>query len=133
LGPNANLPSTTQKCYNRPRTFRVATDTLGKSLDDKIIASMVWNEGHRYTSSHEDMYRLELCQVTLNTISDDILLVIREWQARPLEEIYPCIWMDAIHYKARDEGKIILKAVYTILGLNVNGIKDVIVNYISES
>jgi len=49
----------------------------------------------------------------------------------PLEEVYPFVWMDAIHYKVRDEGKIVSRAVYTILGLNVRGSKDVLGIYIS--
>jgi len=117
-----------------PELVKKRQTTLGKSLDDKIIA--LYGLGMSYTdiTKHmEEMYGLELSPATLSTITDNILPVIREWQARPLEEIYPFVWMDAIHYKVREEGKIVPKAVYTILGLNVNGIKDVIGIYVSES
>ncbi len=117
-----------------PELVKKRQTTLGKSLDDKIIA--LYGLGMSYTDiAHhmEEMYGLELSPATLSAITDNILPVIREWQARPLEEIYPFVWMDAIHYKVREEGKIVPKAVYTILGLNVNGIKDVIGIYVSES
>ena len=117
-----------------PELVKKRQTTLGKSLDDKIIA--LYGLGMSYTdiTKHmEEMYGLELSPATLSTITDNILPVIREWQARPLEEIYPFVWMDAIHYKVREEGKIVPKAVYTIVGLNVNGIKDVIGIYVSES
>ncbi len=117
-----------------PELVKKRQTTLGKSLDDKIIA--LYGLGMSYTdiTKHmEEMYGLELSPATLSTITDNILPVIREWQARPLEEIYPFVWMDAIHYKVREEGKIVPKAVYTILGLNVNGIKDVMGIYVSES
>ena len=117
-----------------PELVKKRQTTLGKSLDDKIIA--LYGLGMSYTDiAHhmEDMYGLELSPATLSAITDNILPVIREWQARPLEEIYPFVWMDAIHYKVREEGKIVPKAVYTILGFNVNGRKDVIGIYVSES
>ena len=117
-----------------PELVKKRQTTLGKSLDDKIIA--LYGLGMSYTDiAHhmEDMYGLELSPATLSAITDNILPVIREWQARPLEEIYPFVWMDAIHYKVREEGKIVPKAVYTILGFTVNGRKDVIGIYVSES
>ena len=117
-----------------PEIVKKRQTTLGKSLDDKIIA--LYGLGMSYTdiARHmEDMYGLELSSATLSSITDNILPVIREWQARPLEEIYPFVWMDAMHYKVREEGKVVAKAVYTILALNARGIKDVIGIYISES
>ena len=117
-----------------PELVKKRQTTLGKALDEKIIA--LYGLGMSYadiTHHMEEMYGLELSPATLSAITDNILPVIREWQARPLEEIYPFVWMDAIHYKVREEGKIVPKAVYTILGLNVNGMKDVIGIYVSES
>lgn len=117
-----------------PEIVKKRQTTLGKSLDDKIIA--LYGLGMSYTdiARHmEDMYGIELSSATLSSITDNILPVIREWQARPLEEIYPFVWMDAMHYKVREEGKVVAKAVYTILALNARGIKDVIGIYISES
>lgn len=117
-----------------PELVKKRQTSLGKSLDDKIIA--LYGLGMSYTdiARHmEEMYGIELSPATLSAVTDNILPVVREWQARPLEEVYPFVWMDAIHYKVRDEGKIVSRAVYTILGLNVRGIKDVLGIYISEA
>jgi transposase-like protein len=51
---------------------------------------------------------------------------VKEWQQRPLDSHYPFVWMDAIHYKLRENGRYVSKAVYTILGLNMEGKKEVL-------
>jgi transposase-like protein len=117
-----------------PELVKKRQTTLGKSLDDKIIALYGLGMSYSDISSHmEEMYGVELSPATLSAVTDNIIPVIREWQARPLEEIYPFVWMDAIHYKVREEGKTESRAVYTVLGLNVQGIKDVLGIYISEA
>jgi putative transposase len=117
-----------------PELVKKRQTSLGKSLDDKIIA--LYGLGMSYTDivrHMEDMYGVEISPATLSAVTDNILPAIREWQARPLEEVYPFVWMDAIHYKVRDDGKIVSRAVYTILGLNTCGLKDVLGIYISEA
>ena len=107
-----------------PELVKKRQTSLGKSLDDKIIA--LYGLGMSYTdiARHmEDMYGVEISPATLSAVTDNIMPVITEWQARPLEEVYPFVWMDAIHYKVRDDGKISSRAVYTILGLNTRGIR----------
>lgn len=117
-----------------PELVKKRQTSLGKALDDKIIA--LYGLGMSYTDiAHhmEEMYGVELSPATLSAVTDSILSVIREWQSRPLEEVYPFVWMDAIHYKVREEGKIVSRAVYTILGVSTRGIKDVLGIYIAES
>jgi transposase-like protein len=81
----------------------------------------------------EEMYGIELSQGMLNQITDSIIPEIHEWQNRPLNSLYPFVWMDAIHYKVREEGKVVSKAVYTVLGINLDGRKELLGIYISES
>ena len=69
---------------------------------------------------------------TLSAITDKIIQTVKEWQARPLASIFPIVWLDAIHYKMRENGKVVGKAVYTILGVNLEGRKEVLGLYISE-
>jgi putative transposase len=69
----------------------------------------------------------------LSAITDKIIPIVKEWQARPLENVYPIVWLDAIHYKIKENGKVISKAVYTILGVNIEGRKEVLGLYISEN
>ena len=59
--------------------------------------------------------------------------MLQEWKARPLESIYPFIFLDAIHYKVKEEGHYISKAFYTVLGVRVDGKKEILGLYISES
>ncbi|EFD4962183.1 IS256 family transposase, partial [Escherichia coli] len=58
---------------------------------------------------------------------------LRQWQQRPLEPVYPFVWLDAIHYKIREEGRYVSKAVHTVLALNLSGKKEVLGLYLSES
>ena len=62
----------------------------------------------------------------VSKITDNIIPQIKEWQNRPLESIYPFVFMDAIHYKVREDGQIKSKAAYVVLGVNLDGFKDVI-------
>jgi len=62
-----------------------------------------------------------------------LLPVIDEWRSRPLEAVYPIVFLDAMHFKVREEGRGISKAIYSILGVNKNGQKEIIGIYLSES
>lgn len=105
-----------------PELLKKRQTSLSKSLDDKIIALYGLGMSYADIARHmQDMYGVEISPATLSAVTDNILPVIREWQARPLEEVYPFVWMGAIHYKVRDEGKIVSRAVYTILGQKCPG------------
>ncbi len=81
----------------------------------------------------EEIYKVELSTATISAITDKIIDKVKEWQSRPLEPIYPFIWLDAIHYKIKDGGKHITKAVYTILAIRLDGKKEVLGLYLSEN
>ena len=65
--------------------------------------------------------------------SQQILPIVKEWQERPLEEVYAVVFMDAIHYHVRSEGRIVKRAVYIALGIDMNGKKDVLGMYVGEN
>ncbi len=69
----------------------------------------------------------------VSKITDSIIPQIKEWQNRPLEAIYPFVFMDAIHYKVREDGQIKNKAAYIVLGVNLDGYKDVFGIWIGEN
>lgn len=69
------------------------------------------------------MYNVELSDGALKAITDRVIPEIREWQNRPLESVYPLIWLDAMHFKVRQEGMIKSKAVYSVLGVSMDGQK----------
>ncbi|OOE96074.1 hypothetical protein BZG77_12810 [Salinivibrio sp. IB643] len=70
---------------------------------------------------------------TINAVTDKLLPELQAWRERQLEAVYPIVWLDAIHYKIKENGRFITKAVYTILGLNVEGKKELLGLYLSES
>ena len=85
-------------------------------------------------SSHiEDIYGLEVSDSLVSRITDKILPVVKEWQQRPLENIYAVVFMDAIHYNVRCEGRIVKKAVYIAIGINMDGKKEVLGMYVGEN
>jgi putative transposase len=117
-----------------PEIVKKRQTIIGTSLENKIISLYGLGMSYNDIRNHiEEMYGIELSQGMLNQITDSIIPEIQEWQNRPLNKLYPFVWMDAIHYKVREEGKVVTKAVYTVLGINLNGRKELLGIYISES
>jgi transposase-like protein len=81
----------------------------------------------------QEIYGIEISKSSITAIIDKILPKIKSWQNRPLEEIYPIIFLDAMHFKCSEGNTVISKAFYTILGINQEGKKDVLGLYLSES
>ncbi len=73
-----------------------------------------------------DLYGIELSADMVSKITDKILSETKEWQSRPLEPVYPFIFMDAIHYKIREDGRILNRAAYVVLGVSLDGDKDIL-------
>lgn len=69
----------------------------------------------------------------ISAVTDKVIPELKQWQQRPLEKVYPFVWLDAIHYKIREDGRYQSKAVYTVLALNLEGKKEVLGLYLSES
>ena len=80
-----------------------------------------------------ELYGLDISSATISSITDKLIPELKQWQQRPLESHYPFVWLDAIHYKVHEDGRYDSKAVYTVLGLNLDGKKEVLGLYLSES
>lgn len=107
---------------------------LGNGVEQKILSLYGMGMGYRQIQSHlQEMYSVELSEGQLTNITDRILPVVEEWRSRPLESLYTIVWLDAIHYKVRHEGRIVSRAVYSIIGVNIAGKKDVLGLYLSEN
>lgn len=78
----------------------------------------------------DEMYGIEISPATISRVTDKVLPQIEEWRTRPLESVYPFVFMDAIHYKVREEGRVVTKAVYCIIGVNQEGYRDLLGLYI---
>ena len=96
-------------------------------IDQKIISMYAKGMTTRQISETiEDIYGFETSEGFISDVTDKILPQIEDWQNRPLDEVYPVIYIDAIHYSVRDNGVIKKLAAYVILGLTCEGRKDVL-------
>ena len=117
-----------------PQIVRKRETILADNLAPKIIGLYGLGMSFRDISNHiKEMYDVDISHDTLSEITDRVIPQVKEWQNRSLEAVYPIVWLDAMHYKVRDGGKVVSRAVYNILALNVEGHKDLIGMYISES
>ena len=116
-----------------PQLVKKHQTSLNDEIEQKIIAMYGVGLSYQDISGHlRELYGLEVSTGTLSAITDKIIQTVKEWQGRPLASTYPIVWLDAIHYKVRENGKVASKAVYTILGVNLEGHKEVLGLYISE-
>jgi len=117
-----------------PQLLPKRQTTLGEALDYKVIS--LYGKGMSYNDicKHlEDLYGLTVSPSTLSVITDRVIEEVKAWQNRPLESVYPFMWLDAIRYKVKEDGSIKTKAVYCLLGVKRDGIKDLLGLYISEN
>lgn len=109
--------------------------TIGP-IEDKIISMYAKGMTTRDIRSHiEDIYGINISPTLVSNITDKIVYLAEEWQSRPLEKIYPIVFFDAIHYKVRDEEthKVLTKAAYTCLAVDMDGKKDLLGLWVSQS
>ena len=107
---------------------------LADNLEKQIIGMYGLGNSLRDILAHiEEMYDSKISTHVLSNITDRIIPKVKQWQDRPLESVYCIVWLDAMHFKVREEGKVRHKALYNILGINKEGKKEVLGMYISES
>ena len=117
-----------------PKIVQKGQTILTPELDDKIITLYSYGMSYRDISSHiEEIYDIEISKSTITAITDKILPKITEFKERQLEEVYPIIFLDAMFFKFKENGKIISKAFYSALGVDKDGKKDILGIYLQES
>lgn len=117
-----------------PELIRKRQTILAESLEGKILGLYGLGMSYRDISKHiEEMYDMEISHTVLSQITDKIIPEIKAWQSRPLDPVYPIIWLDAMHFKVKEDGKVVHKALYNILGINKEGRKEILGLYVSES
>ncbi len=117
-----------------PQIIKKRETILAGNLEDKIIGLYGLGMSLRDISSHiKEIYDTDISHTVLSQITDRIIPEVKAWQSRPLEPVYCIVWLDAMHYKVRSEGRVEHKALYNILGINAAGIKEVLGMYVSES
>ncbi|MEL6413009.1 MAG: IS256 family transposase, partial [Bacteroidota bacterium] len=133
-GPVVIQTSRDRQATFEPQLVIKRQTTLGSALINNIMA--LWCNGMSYSdiSAHvEELYGLEVSESTLTGITDALIPKVKAWQNRPLDGVYPIVWLDAIHFKVREEGRVISKAVYCVLGLNQQGKKELLGMYVGQN
>lgn len=103
-------------------------------FDQKIIGLYARGMSTRDIQSEmEELYGIELSPSAISHITDKVLGAAAEWQNRMLDKVYPIVYMDAIHFKVREDHRIVSKAAYICLGIDMNGYKDILGIWIGEA
>jgi putative transposase len=117
-----------------PELIRKRETILAESLESKIIGMYGLGMSLRDISKHiKDMYDTDISHSTLSAITDKIIPEVKEWQSRPLDELYAIVWLDAMHYKVKEDHRMVSHAVYNILGIDRPGRKELLGMYVSQS
>lgn len=96
-------------------------------IEEKVISLYArWMSTRDIHDQLQELYGIELSAEMVSKITDKILPEVKEWQSRPLNPIYPFVFMDCIHYKVREDGRILSRAAYVVLGVTVEGYKDIL-------
>lgn len=102
-------------------------------MEDKILALYSCGMSQRDISEQiKNLYNVEISPELVSKISEKIMPEVAAWQTRPLDSVYPFVFMDAIHYKVRENHQYVTKAAYVVLGINMDGRKDILGIWIGE-
>tara|TARA_R100000935_G_C2809250_1_gene154192 strand:+ start:57 stop:1262 length:1206 start_codon:yes stop_codon:yes gene_type:complete len=116
-----------------PQIVKKHQTHLTDELERKVIALFALGNSYQDIRTHiADMYGMELSNGTISAVTDKLLPELQAWRERDLEAIYPIVWLDAIHYKIKENGRYVSKAIYTILALNIEGKKELLGLYLSD-
>ena len=117
-----------------PQIIKKRQTVLADSLEPKILGMYGLGMSYRDITKHiEEMYDMKISLSVLQEITDRILPKVTAWRNRSLDKVYPIVWLDAMHYKVREDHKVVKKALYNIMGIGVSGHKEILGIYLSES
>ena len=103
-------------------------------IEDKIIS--LYGRGlttREINEQIQDLYGIEVSATMVSNITDQIIPQIKEWQERPLDDIYPFVFIDAVHFSVREDNRVVKKAAYIVLGINSEGFKEILGIWIGEN
>ena len=103
-------------------------------IEDKIIS--LYGRGlstREINEQIQDLYGIEVSSTMVSNITDQILPEIKEWQNRPLDDVYPIVFIDAVHFSVRQDSQVVKKAAYIVLGVDKEGNKDILGMWIGEN
>ena len=103
-------------------------------LDEKIISLYARGMTTREIQGHlEEIYGVDVSPSLISNVTDAVLEEVRAWQSRPLDAVYPILYLDALQVKVRSGGRVISKAIYLAFGVNLNGLKEVLGIWASDN
>ena len=109
-------------------------ETVESDVEEKIISMYAKGMTTRDIKNHmNDIYGISISPDMVSSITDKVLPLVKEWQNRPLSDLYAIVYFDGIHFKVRDGGKIVSKCCYIALGINKEGIKEILGIWIGEN
>ena len=117
-----------------PQIVKKNQTTMTDEIEKKMLSLYALGNSYSQIFKHiEDIYGVEFSKAAISAVTDKIIPMLQEWKTRPLEAVYPFIFLDAIHYKVKEDGHYISKAFYTVLGVRIDGRKEVLGLYLGES
>ncbi len=117
-----------------PQLIKKNQTQLTPEIDRKLLSLFSHGMSYRDMKYHiRDLYGIEVSTGAITAITDQLIPELKEWQQRPLNNVYPIVWMDAVHYKIREEGPYMSKAIYTLPGLTMDGEKEILGIYLSDN
>jgi len=117
-----------------PEIVKKRETILADTLEEKIIGLYGLGMSLRDIAGHiKEMYDTDVSATTLSSITDRIIPRIKEWQSRPLDQLYCIVWLDAMFYKVKEDGRVVTRCLYNILGVNIEGKKEILGMYVSQS
>lgn len=117
-----------------PQLVKKHQTHLTDEIERKILSLFSLGMSYQDIASHvAELYGVSVSSATISAVTDKLIPEIEQWRARPLQSHYPFVWLDAIHYKVKEEGRYEQKAIYTVLGLDLEGKKEILGLYLSES
>ena len=109
-------------------------EKTSNQLEEQIIAMYAKGMSTRDIEDHmRDIYGIDVSPTMVSKITDKILPMISEWQSRPLDRVYPVVFLDAIHFKVRKDNRIINKAAYSVMAINMAGQKEILGIWVGEN
>ena len=117
-----------------PQLVKKRQTIITDEIDSKILSLYGLGSSYNDIAQHvSDMYGLSISNASISAITDKLLPQITEWRSRPLDKVYPITFLDAMFFKAREEGRVVTKVMYNIMGINLEGRKEILGFYFCES
>ena len=117
-----------------PQVIKKNQTHMSNEIENKMLSLFSLGNSQSQIIDHiKEIYGVGFSKPAITAVTDKLIPMMEEWKRRPLEPIYPFLYLDAIHYKVRENGTYVSKAFYTVLGVNLEGKKEILGLYLNDS